>query len=96
MLFTDMSSEDTSDLISGYGGSFQELKQMRHFLGKLQCLQTVKVGVAASDNNKFLRAKLLALPRLSSNAAKATAVASGLICGVKIQETGFEQKLSLR
>ncbi|CAA7054055.1 unnamed protein product [Microthlaspi erraticum] len=53
-------------VISGYGGSFQELKQMRHFLGKLQCLQTVKVGVAAADNNKFLRAKLLALPRLSS------------------------------
>uniref|UniRef100_A0A1J3EUC0 F-box/LRR-repeat protein n=1 Tax=Noccaea caerulescens TaxID=107243 RepID=A0A1J3EUC0_NOCCA len=52
-------------VISGYGGSFQELKQMRHFLGKLECLQTVKVGLDA-DKNKFLRANLLALPRLSS------------------------------
>ncbi|CAA7054053.1 unnamed protein product [Microthlaspi erraticum] len=53
-------------VISGYGGSFQELKQMSHFLGKLEYLQTVKVGLDADNNNKFLRAKLLALPRLSS------------------------------
>ncbi|KAG7599740.1 FBD domain [Arabidopsis suecica] len=54
--------------ISEYGGSFLELKQMRHFLGKLKCLETVKVGVDAdNDNNsEFLRANLLALPRLSS------------------------------
>ncbi|KAL1222453.1 F-box/LRR-repeat protein [Cardamine amara subsp. amara] len=54
--------------ISEYGASFQELKQMRHFLGKLECLETVKVFVDA-DNNKnteFLRANLLTLPRLSS------------------------------
>ncbi|EFH67658.1 hypothetical protein ARALYDRAFT_473928, partial [Arabidopsis lyrata subsp. lyrata] len=54
--------------ISEYGGSFLELKQMRHFLGKLKCLETVKVGVDADNenNSEFLRANLLALPRLSS------------------------------
>ncbi|CAL9218103.1 unnamed protein product [Arabidopsis halleri] len=54
--------------VSGYGGSFQELKQMRHFLGKLECLETVKVGVVAdtANRNEFLRAKLLTLPRLST------------------------------
>ncbi|KAJ0258127.1 hypothetical protein HA466_0069780 [Hirschfeldia incana] len=51
-----------------YGGSFQELKQMRHFLGKLECLETVRVGgIDAADNNIFLRANLLALPIVSSN-----------------------------
>ncbi|KAF8109147.1 hypothetical protein N665_0102s0056 [Sinapis alba] len=55
--------------ISEYGGSFQELKQMRHFLEKLECLETVKVCVDADENNtdgEFLRANLLSLPRLSS------------------------------
>ncbi|XP_019083787.1 PREDICTED: putative F-box protein At1g64540 [Camelina sativa] len=52
--------------ISGYGCSFQELDQMRHFLGKLECLETVKVGVDADNNSKLLRANLLSLPRLSS------------------------------
>ncbi|CAN7054531.1 unnamed protein product [Brassica oleracea var. botrytis] len=55
--------------ISEYGGSFQELKQMRHFLGKLECLETVKVCVDAEENNnnrEVLRANLLSLPRLSS------------------------------
>jgi hypothetical protein len=54
--------------ISEYGGSFQELEQMRHFLGKLERLETVKVGVHAenNNNNEFLRANLLTLPRLSS------------------------------
>ncbi|KAG2244316.1 hypothetical protein Bca52824_093843 [Brassica carinata] len=46
-----------------YGGSSQELKQMRHFLGKLKCLETVRVGVGAE--RKFLRANVMALPRLS-------------------------------
>ncbi|XP_022556095.1 F-box/LRR-repeat protein At1g48400-like isoform X2 [Brassica napus] len=49
-----------------YGGSFQELKQMRHFLGNLECLETVRVGIDA-DNSMFLRANLLALPIVSSN-----------------------------
>jgi hypothetical protein len=53
--------------ISEYGGSFQELEQMRHFLGKLERLETVKVGVVDADNNsKLLRANLLSLPKLSS------------------------------
>ncbi|KAL9309002.1 F-box/LRR-repeat protein [Arabidopsis thaliana] len=54
--------------ISEYGGSFQELKQMRHFLGKLECLETVKVGVHAENNNnsEFLRANVLTLPRVSA------------------------------
>ncbi|KAG2314349.1 hypothetical protein Bca4012_065018 [Brassica carinata] len=55
--------------ISEYGGSFQELKQMRHFFEKLECLETVKVGFNSDENTnngEFLRANLLALPRLSS------------------------------
>ncbi|KAL0720189.1 hypothetical protein Bca4012_034788 [Brassica carinata] len=50
-----------------YGGSFQELKQMRHFLGKLACLETVRVGIIDADNSMFFRANLLALPIVSSN-----------------------------
>ncbi|KAG7599742.1 FBD domain [Arabidopsis suecica] len=51
-----------------YGGSFQELEQMRHFLGKLECLETVKVGVHAKNNNstEFLQSNLLTLPIFSS------------------------------
>ncbi|XP_018441440.1 F-box/LRR-repeat protein At1g48400-like [Raphanus sativus] len=49
-----------------YGGSFQELKQMRHFLGMLECLETVRVGIDAADNRMFLRANLLTLPIVSS------------------------------
>ncbi|XP_006307356.2 F-box/LRR-repeat protein At1g48400 isoform X2 [Capsella rubella] len=54
--------------ISEYKGSFQELKLMRHFLGKLKCLETVKVSVDEDKykDNEFLRANLLALPRVSS------------------------------
>ncbi|KAF2568622.1 hypothetical protein F2Q68_00023832 [Brassica cretica] len=52
--------------ISEYGGSFQELKQMKHFLGKLKCLETVKVCFNANNNNEFLQANLMALPRASS------------------------------
>ncbi|XP_022552667.1 F-box/LRR-repeat protein At1g48400-like [Brassica napus] len=53
--------------ISEYGGSFQELKQMRHFSGKLKCLETVKVGFNSDNNNReFLWANLLALPRVSA------------------------------
>uniref|UniRef100_A0A1J3FV87 F-box/LRR-repeat protein n=2 Tax=Noccaea caerulescens TaxID=107243 RepID=A0A1J3FV87_NOCCA len=51
-----------------YGASFQEMKQMTHFLDKLPCLETVKVGVADDKYHmrKFLRANLLYLPRASS------------------------------
>ncbi|XP_010434141.1 PREDICTED: F-box/LRR-repeat protein At1g48400-like [Camelina sativa] len=55
--------------ISDYGGSSQELRQMSHFLGKLACLTTVKVGVIAADDNNninLVRASVMALPRLSS------------------------------
>lgn len=52
-----------------YGGSCQELEQLRHFLGKLECLETVKVGLDGDNdnNNELLRANLLSLPRLSTN-----------------------------
>ncbi|XP_013614369.1 PREDICTED: F-box/LRR-repeat protein At1g48400-like isoform X2 [Brassica oleracea var. oleracea] len=49
-----------------YGGSFQELKQMRHFLGNLESLETVRVGGIDADNTIFLRANLLSLPIVSS------------------------------
>ncbi|XP_010451164.1 PREDICTED: F-box protein At4g27050-like [Camelina sativa] len=53
--------------ISGYGGSFRELKQMRHFLGKLECLETVKIGVEEDSKNlNYLQANVMALPRVSS------------------------------
>ncbi|KAG7658417.1 F-box domain [Arabidopsis suecica] len=52
--------------ITGYGGSFIELKQMRHFLGKLQCLETVRIGVERDGNNEHLRANLSSLHRASS------------------------------
>ena len=53
--------------ITGYGGSFIELKQMRHFLGKLKCLETVKVGVKeGSKKSNYLVANVMALPRVSS------------------------------
>nr|VDD03823.1 unnamed protein product [Brassica oleracea] len=41
-------------------------KGFRHFLGKLECLETVRVGIDA-DNTIFLRANLLTLPIVSSN-----------------------------
>ncbi|CAL9227006.1 unnamed protein product [Arabidopsis halleri] len=53
--------------ILGYGGSFRELKQMRHFLGKLRCLETVRVGVKEdSKKSNYLVANVMALPRVSS------------------------------
>ncbi|KAH0901706.1 hypothetical protein HID58_041209 [Brassica napus] len=55
--------------ISDYGGCFQEVEQMRHFLGNLKCLETVKVGVVPDNKGKnaeFLRANLMNLPKLSS------------------------------
>ncbi|KAG5413608.1 hypothetical protein IGI04_001175 [Brassica rapa subsp. trilocularis] len=52
--------------ISDYGGRFQELKQMRHFLDNLECLETLKVGVDPDKNSEFVRANVMALPRLSS------------------------------
>ncbi|KAJ0239972.1 F-box domain-containing protein, partial [Hirschfeldia incana] len=62
--------------ISGYGGTRRELKQMRHFLGNLKCLYTVKVGVKAkkhgeddNGNNNYQRitSALTKLPIASSN-----------------------------
>ncbi|KAH0925798.1 hypothetical protein BRARA_E01327 [Brassica rapa] len=62
--------------ISGYRGTGRELKQMRHFLGNLKCLETVKVGLVAENhhednsvNNHYQRITnaLTKLPRASSN-----------------------------
>ncbi|XP_010441286.1 PREDICTED: F-box/LRR-repeat protein At5g35995-like [Camelina sativa] len=56
--------------ISGFGGSFREVRQMAHFLGKLKYLETVKIGVEEDDSNnnnsEFLRANLRTLDRASS------------------------------
>ncbi|EOA19185.1 hypothetical protein CARUB_v10007864mg [Capsella rubella] len=54
--------------ISGYGGSTGEVKQMRHFLGKLKYLETVKIGVEEDNNNngENLRANIMTLDRVSS------------------------------
>ncbi|KAF8047649.1 hypothetical protein N665_2896s0001 [Sinapis alba] len=55
--------------ILDYGGCFQEVEQMRHFLGNLECLETVKVGVDPENrgkNDEFVRANVMALPKLSS------------------------------
>ncbi|KAG2238747.1 hypothetical protein Bca52824_091987 [Brassica carinata] len=52
--------------ISDYGGRFQELQQMRYFLGNLERLETVKVLVDPDKNSEFVRANVMALPRLSS------------------------------
>ncbi|KAF2582000.1 hypothetical protein F2Q68_00001983, partial [Brassica cretica] len=62
--------------ISKYGGTRRELRQMRHFLGNLKCLETVKVGVKAENhrednnvNNNYPRITNAptTLPRASSN-----------------------------
>ncbi|KAH0883535.1 hypothetical protein HID58_059631 [Brassica napus] len=62
--------------ISGYGGTGRERKQMRHFLGNLKCLETVKVGLVAENhhednsvNNHYqiITNALTKLPRASSN-----------------------------
>ncbi|CAN6921800.1 unnamed protein product, partial [Brassica oleracea] len=55
--------------MSDYGGCFQELEQMRHFLGNLECLETVKVGVVPENegrNAEFVRVDVMTLPKLSS------------------------------
>ncbi|CAN6999227.1 unnamed protein product [Brassica oleracea var. botrytis] len=53
--------------ISDYIGSSQELKQMRHFLGKLKCLESLEVSVDAdnNDNSELLRDNLMTIPRIS-------------------------------
>nr|AAC31859.1 unknown protein [Arabidopsis thaliana]AAM15395.1 unknown protein [Arabidopsis thaliana] len=61
--------------ISGYRGTCKELKQMRHFLENLKCLETVNVGVDVkrreykNGNNKYQRITnaVMELPRFSSN-----------------------------
>ncbi|KAG7532975.1 F-box domain [Arabidopsis thaliana x Arabidopsis arenosa] len=52
--------------ISGYGGTRREIQQMRLFLGKLKCLELVKIGVQQEADNNDLRLNLMALPRLST------------------------------
>ncbi|CDY47687.1 BnaCnng15290D [Brassica napus] len=53
--------------ISGYGGTRREIQQMRHFLVNLKCLEVVKIGVVQQEvDNKYLKRKLMSLPRLSS------------------------------
>ncbi|EOA28345.1 hypothetical protein CARUB_v10024550mg [Capsella rubella] len=61
--------------ISGYQGTYGELKHMRHFLGNLKCLETVEVGVKLkrkegnNGDNKYQRITnaFMKLPRISSN-----------------------------
>ncbi|CAH8334439.1 unnamed protein product [Eruca vesicaria subsp. sativa] len=57
--------------ISDYRASSQEVKQMRHFFGKLKCLESLKVSVDGDSttmtiNSEVLRDNLLTLQRISS------------------------------
>ncbi|CAN6833649.1 unnamed protein product [Brassica oleracea var. botrytis] len=38
--------------VSGYRGTRRELNQMKHFLGNLKCLETVKVGVEVENHRE--------------------------------------------
>ncbi|CDY58942.1 BnaAnng15600D [Brassica napus] len=53
--------------ISGYRGTGRELKQMRHFLGNLKCLETVKVDNSVNNHYQRITNALTKLPRASSN-----------------------------
>ncbi|CAF2284715.1 unnamed protein product, partial [Brassica napus] len=62
--------------VSGYRGTRRELNQMKHFLGNLKCLETVKVDVEVEShredknvNKNYQRIinALTKLPRASSN-----------------------------
>ncbi|AEE79850.1 putative F-box/LRR-repeat protein [Arabidopsis thaliana] len=55
--------------ISHYRGTTKELEKLKHFLGKLSCLEHVKLGVwASSDKEKLsITTDLLMLPRASVN-----------------------------
>ncbi|KAF2618309.1 hypothetical protein F2Q68_00042230, partial [Brassica cretica] len=52
--------------ISGYGGTCREIEQMRFFLGGLQYLELVKIGVQPESDCNKLRSNLMRFPRLSS------------------------------
>ncbi|CAN7063854.1 unnamed protein product [Brassica oleracea var. botrytis] len=52
--------------ISGYGGTCREIEQMRFFLGSLQYLELVKIGVQPESDCNKLRSNLMRFPRLSS------------------------------
>ncbi|KAL0725105.1 hypothetical protein Bca4012_039704 [Brassica carinata] len=54
--------------INCYDGSVEELEQMKHFLGKLSCLELVEVRAkaASSDAKLKIMADLLMLPRAST------------------------------
>ncbi|CAH8275735.1 unnamed protein product [Arabidopsis lyrata] len=54
--------------ITEYGGTFEELEQMKHFLEKLPCLELVKVRASAiNDKEKSRITKYLLLVPRSSN-----------------------------
>lgn len=53
--------------ITEYDGSIEELEQIKHFLGKLSCLEVVKVcAQVPHDKEMQVLADLLKLPRASS------------------------------
>uniref|UniRef100_A0A0D3DWT2 FBD domain-containing protein n=1 Tax=Brassica oleracea var. oleracea TaxID=109376 RepID=A0A0D3DWT2_BRAOL len=52
--------------ISGYGGTCREIEQMEFFLGGLQYLELVKIGVQPESDCNKLRSNLMRFPRFSS------------------------------
>lgn len=55
--------------INSYDGAINDLEQMKHFLGKLSCLELVEVRAQAASSEAKLKimADLLMLPRASTD-----------------------------
>lgn len=41
--------------VNGYGGSCRELKQMRHFMENLRCLELVRVKVQVDKQDELIK-----------------------------------------
>lgn len=56
--------------VNGYGGSCRELKQMRHFMENLRCLELVKVKVQVDNQDQKLADDLRKLLQKASSKCK--------------------------